>query len=301
MCYSECIFCDFENFGKINTSKDIYVVNCPICGKYEITLEAAEKAKEKNVDIYLLQGYTRYYSLRNKSGLFISTQNLDNILNSPIVPKSITQKLNILLQNLDIKTSYGGELLTINFVNDFPLGFSQNEDELKYLLLELERRNYIEIRSKSEQNFTIQILSDGWGKIEKLNETNRDSKQCFVAMSFDKNLDELYDKAISKAIIDSGFYPFRLDREEHTDLIPFKMIAELKKSKFIVADFTQHKNGVYFEAGFGIGANIPVIWLCNKADFENAHFDIKQFNHILYENTDDLYLKLKTRIEAIII
>ena len=64
---------------------------------------------------------------------------------------------------------------------------------------------------------------------------------------------------------------------------------------------TLQKGGVYFEGGFAMGLDRPVIWICQKDDFENAHFDIKQYNHILYEQPEDLYQKLKVRINALII
>jgi len=50
-----------------------------------------------------------------------------------------------------------------------------------------------------------------------------------------------------------------------------------------------------------MGLNLPVIWICEEHDFENAHFDTKQYNHIIYKDLTDLYEKLKVRIEAIII
>lgn len=93
----------------------------------------------------------------------------------------------------------------------------------------------------------------------------------------------------------------RIDKDENTDLIPYKMLSEIRKSKFVVADFTDHKGGVYFEAGFAMGLESRVIWVCPKAEFKKAHFNIKQYNHIIYSDEDDLYNKLKTRIEAIIL
>ena len=76
------------------------------------------------------------------------------------------------------------------------------------------------------------------------------------------------------------------------------IIAEIKRSKFIVADFTNQNRGVYFEAGYAIGRGLRVIYCCNEDDFENSHFDTKAFAHLLYNSTDDLQLKLKNKIDA---
>ncbi len=34
--------------------------------------------------------------------------------------------------------------------------------------------------------------------------------------------------------------------------------------RFMIADFTGHRGGVYFEAGFAHGLGIPVIWTCRE-------------------------------------
>jgi hypothetical protein len=41
-----------------------------------------------------------------------------------------------------------------------------------------------------------------------------------------------------------------VDRIEHNENINDKIIADLRACQFVVADFTGHKGGVYFEAGF---------------------------------------------------
>lgn len=142
---------------------------------------------------------------------------------------------------------------------------------------------------------------EGWQKFEELQKRQPDSKQCFVAMSFNSELNDIYERGIKKAVKDAGFKPIRIDREEHNEKICDKIIAEIRKSRFIVADFTQQKHGVYFEAGFAMGLNIPVLWLCRKDDVDNLHFDIRQYNHIVWENHDDLYTQLKNRIQAVIV
>ena len=76
------------------------------------------------------------------------------------------------------------------------------------------------------------------------------------------------------------------------------LIAEIRKCKFLVADFTQHKHGVYFEAGFALGLKRPVIYLCHQDDFEQTHFDTNHYPHIRYQKLDELAQKLRDKIEA---
>jgi hypothetical protein len=49
-----------------------------------------------------------------------------------------------------------------------------------------------------------------------------------------------------------------------------------------------------------LGLGRPVIWLCEKEDLKNVHFDTRQYNTIDYKDADDLQTRLQFRIEAIL-
>lgn len=89
-----------------------------------------------------------------------------------------------------------------------------------------------------------------------------------------------------------------MDLKEHNQKICDAIIAEIRKSRFLVADFTGHRGGVYFEAGYALGLGIPVIWTCREDDLEKTHFDTRQYNHVVWKDEKDLFEKLKRRIEA---
>ena len=67
-----------------------------------------------------------------------------------------------------------------------------------------------------------------------------------------------------------------------------------------MADVTNHRQGVYFEAGYALGLGIPVIWTCRKDDLDNCHFDTRQYNHIVWETPEELATALEHRIRATI-
>jgi hypothetical protein len=83
-----------------------------------------------------------------------------------------------------------------------------------------------------------------------------------------------------------------------------EIIAEIRRSRFVVADFTSEpekpRGGVYFEAGFAQGLNTPVIWTCREDMLGSVHFDTRQFNHIAWTSPQDLRAKLKNRIGAVL-
>ncbi len=131
-------------------------------------------------------------------------------------------------------------------------------------------------------------------------------------MWFDSTMAEIYDRGIADAIVTAGYEPRRIDRVEHINKIDDEIIAEIRRSRFIVVDMTCgvakladgkevtfDRGGVYFEAGFAMGLGLPVIWTVRADMVDKLHFDIRQYSHILWEGADDLREKLRNRIVAI--
>ena len=95
-------------------------------------------------------------------------------------------------------------------------------------------------------------------------------------------------------------------KKPHANKIDDEIIAEIQRSRFLVADFTHGddgaRGGVYYEAGFAHGLNRPVIFSCRENMVDKLHFDTRQYNHILWknENLDEFRKDLTNRIEALI-
>jgi hypothetical protein len=124
--------------------------------------------------------------------------------------------------------------------------------------------------------------------------------QGFVAMWFDPSMDETYSAGLHLAIEDAGYKPLRLDNKEYINKIDDEIIAEIRRSRFLVADFTGHRGGVYFEAGFATGLGRPVFWTCKHSEIQELHFDIRQYNCIDWGTVDELRLRLGKRIAALL-
>jgi hypothetical protein len=148
----------------------------------------------------------------------------------------------------------------------------------------------------------LMLKPPGYSRLAVLEGTNRDSKRAFVAMWFDPSMGEAYDNGIRPAIEDAGYEPIRIDRTEHNNKIDDEIIAEIRRSRFLVADFTEGttgaRGGVYYEAGFAHGLNIPVIFTCRGDMIGNVHFDTRQYNHITWASPSDLRERLAMRIAA---
>ena len=125
------------------------------------------------------------------------------------------------------------------------------------------------------------------------------TSQCFVAMWFSKVVQEVFTDAIEPAIRAAGYEAMRIDRSQHANKINDEIIAEIRRSSFLVADFTGHRGGVYYEAGFAHGLGKRVLFTCRKDDLKNLHFDVRQYNTIEWEQPGDLLPQLQNRILAV--
>ena len=145
------------------------------------------------------------------------------------------------------------------------------------------------------------ISPRGWAYIHEIRHGLIESEAGFVAMWFNEAVDGTYE-SIEAAITRAGYKSLRIDKHQHNNRIDDEILAGIRRSKFLVADFTGQRGGVYFEAGFALGLGRPVIWLCRKDDLAKVHFDNRQYNFILWEDgkLDDLTKALQNRIEATI-
>lgn len=148
------------------------------------------------------------------------------------------------------------------------------------------------------------VTPDGHARIAELTQKHSASAQAFVAMWFDSSMIDAYEKGIAPAIREAGFEPLRIDGKQHNNKIDDEIIAEIRRSRFVVADFTEGptgaRGGVYYEAGFAHGLGMPVIFTCSAATFSNVHFDTRQYNHIVWTDAEDLRRQLTHRISATI-
>lgn len=201
-----------------------------------------------------------------------------------------------MLAALATRTDYPGGLVGCNSSNDFPLIDAASHDEADYFLGALCERGDVE----EIGNGLYRITPKGWERLEPVGIAGVPGT-CFVAMSFHNDLNDAYDVGIHPAVADDcGFEIIRVDRVEHVENINDKIMADLRRAQFVVADFTRHPNEVYFEAGFALGLGRLVIWTCHKDDFKEAvHFDTRPYNHILWSDPAELRHRLAARIRGL--
>lgn len=119
-------------------------------------------------------------------------------------------------------------------------------------------------------------------------------------MWFNPKLSQVYEEGFKPGVTNAGYVPWRIDEVEHNNKIDDEIIAAIRSSAFLIADFTGHRGGVYFEAGFAMGLGMHVVWTCREDEVNDLHFDIRQYNCVTWNEPEELAKKLKNRIEATI-
>jgi nucleoside 2-deoxyribosyltransferase len=306
---SECRLCEGPCNERILPGRNVpeYWIDCARCGTYVLSDPALHLLHEAYVKehIHLLSAMTRR-SWEHGDNLLIDEQLLGDrpefearVLSQ--CPKRVGEKLDRILLYLEEHSPHPGSEVKVDLAKDYPLFFCYGSDELAFHLHHLKDSDMIDLQGfVSGDPWILTLSTAGWQYVEELQKPNVESKQAFVAMWFDAQLDCAYAEGIAKLEEDTGFRPLRIDMKQFNEKICDQIIAEVRRSRFLIADVTGHRQGVYFEAGFAMGLGLPVIWTCRKDHIDECHFDTRQYNHITWETPEELREKLKNRILATI-
>ena len=187
----------------------------------------------------------------------------------------------------------GGSLVSSPLV---AVGWSRDTSEMEYMITEVLCNEMGLLVSQNNNEY--QVSPKGLLYLE--GRTGQQASLGFCAMWFADEVKPLWSDAIHNAIRESGYEPLRIDAKQHNGKIDDEIVASIRSSRFVVADFTGQRGGVYYEAGFAHGLGLPVIFMCREADVTDLHFDIRQYNCILWkqDELEDAKARLKNRILA---
>jgi hypothetical protein len=292
------------------TTKSYY--NCQTCGKFFISLEAVVKLQTEVTPRHTLSSFLREY---NEYSYIPSIENIIEIgiKDLDISPPDIDEKIEKFLRYVSKKQKSEGSLVEITTVktaqiNSFVLFYCKDADEFRLLVESLIYLQYCEFDDPQIISSTLKckLTYLGIKKLYQINEINSISKQCFVAMSFSPEHKNIFIQGIKPAVESiNNFKAYRVDEDRtNGEKIDNKIISEIKKSRFMVADFTGNKHNVYYEIGFAMGFKLPIIFTCEKTFFEGTDkvkFDLRQYPIIVFSNFEELKTELTETIKVRII
>lgn len=299
--FNQCPVCGIEDkkVEFLNRGR-LIEVTCPTCKKFTIT----DAAYHKYLGIPGYPLFTAWVREKYESKLAaprLNSNNIESILEN-LTNYSVTEKQLILMRALERLSDYPGDEIHVHPVIDYPLSWSNGSQEFVYHVRALIQCGFVirlgQPEAWTEDAFWLTIAPAGWEFIRQNTRTGMNTEQVFVAMSFAPELDAVWTDAIQPALAKAGYRAYRIDCDPHTDHIDTKIISEIRNSKFIVADFTHQRPGVYFEAGYAKGMGLPVIWCVREDELEKVHFDTRQFNHVLWRDSGHLFKRLFESVSA---
>ncbi len=322
----ECPVCQCASIANHVGDRDLLDIECLRCGKYRITgtAETMLSRREISEDERLLLSMWIY----ENQGVEFSS---DHIRRFPKVSKpSVHDRGLRLIREFARRNTSLGEEVKLDFVSEHIRSSSTRISREKYAQLAYEDQEKVKAifelmslswcRNTTELIFLINdyltnelgwlkdwmttgvtISPEGWIHLEEQEYESADSPIAFIAMWFDPQTDRLWAEGIEPAITGAGYRPLKINQEIFLGRIEDKIMASIRGSKFVVADFTDQRDAVIYECGFAQGLGIPVIHTCRKDDFEKTNFDVSHYPFLIWENDkiEQFRKELKEKILAL--
>jgi len=259
---SACPICTHET-GEWLSGPDLAIVPCPRCGTYQITGSALGMTDSLSPrQRLMLSGYSRDHLLNEKPAVV----NSDTVRASAQWPKpSLKQRSKRMLRwavaRLEVSPNEHDQF---DPSSPFLVSASYSSESIEALQIAriLEEFDFAKSppMGRGDASGLARYISRAWqvtarGRLaaEQDEAEGNLSTTGFGAMWFADDMKIAWNEAISPAISDAGYDPIRVDQIEHVGKIDDEILVQIRKSRFVVADFTGHRAGVYFESGFALG------------------------------------------------
>ncbi len=121
----------------------------------------------------------------------------------------------------------------------------------------------------------------------------------FVAMPMDKDDHLLVDvlEAIKAGAKECGLTAERIDEEESNERITDRMLESIRNAEFVIADLTNGRPNVFYEAGYAHGIGKIPIYVARQGT--QLHFDVKDYPVIMFRNMKELREGIARRLRAV--
>jgi hypothetical protein len=301
---NSCAICDWPSSDVKMQNSGVFdglVIECPRCGRYElIGREAIAQSFAWPPDIKNALSCAARQASEGGQPLQITSSTATQLA-QPHLNTRVSDNQERLLQEIAKRAGRPTNGAEFSLATDFTLIDCYSEDEFVWHIEWLEREQLVFRTGAGPKAVQLTLSMKGWNQVQPLPRPGGFPGRCFVAMWFSDQTRDAYEHGIEPAISEAGFKPIRIDRKEHNNEIPDEIIAEIRNSEFMVADFTGQRAGVYYEAGFAMGLGRRVIWCCRKDEIGNLHFDTNHKNHIDWQTPQELRNRLYTRIRMTIL
>jgi nucleoside 2-deoxyribosyltransferase len=292
---AKCVLCD-EDFPRVEGAGDSIKVECASCGTYAISRTAMRSLATERELAFRVAFWVNHQNQANIKPFVTSTE-IESIKSSQ--PPTVERRAEYYLEaaiamakgRLALRFAAGDRKLRV-------ASGSMEVEDARALAGYLASQGAL--ASEPQNTVMFRINPQSYLYYQKISSQRASTSQAFVAMSFSDEMREAFDKGIEPAVRNAGYEPLRIDRKETDARIDDEIVAEIRRSAFVVADFTGHRAGVYYEAGFAHGLNKRTIFTCQNSELTDLHFDVRQYNTIDWTDAKNLQFRLQNRILALL-
>jgi hypothetical protein len=295
----KCHICSLEASSEQTFSSSLEEVHCARCGTYQITYAGVRSLGRLDVPLYILSAALRYSSDRGKVKVVDVKNGKGNeteIVQSFPMPKDPLDKVDLLLKGISLLGKGLGSISRFDWEVQKSLIATDSIAEVGTTLKLAREMGFIEAKALLGGG-EVSILPEGWKRIRELDRSRPVGNNAFVAFHFSPEMKDVYFRVYEPTLISNGYELAPIVNPVHNEKIDDMIISEIRKSSLLVADFTDERPNVYYEAGFAFGLDIPIIRTIKSG--HKPHFDTRQYNHIVWTDEDDLRTQLIARIKAI--
>jgi hypothetical protein len=307
-----CIVCltGDEDAKRSPGAGDFARFDCVRCGSFtlsgtaERTLETrlSEKPLRRSLMSHILR---RMQQADDKQLRTITDDDLPTFWRNETLPTPQQQADNLILWIGDNQeTSFATARIDRSAIAAWiglPISLPADATGWVWLHSQLEPKRLYEATISLGRVLDLRLTMEGWARYQSLKKTEIESRTAFMAMKFNQpDLDRVVEKCFRPAVKRAGFELRVLTDKQPAGSIDDQLRAAILASRFVIADLTHGSPGAYWEAGFGEGLGLPVIYTCEKTAWkeQGTHFDTNHLNTIIWD-PDDL-TKAENRLVATI-
>jgi hypothetical protein len=270
-------------------------ISCPLCGSFAVHTATAQFGNDpRGYNDGFISSWIRHQNIGGKVPL-IDVHSVTIAARSH--PRwSVTETTQAMLQHFAKLSRHPGHCVEINPTLDWPLFWCAAFDAFNFYLKDAREQGLFSEYENTGNRLAVALSTKAWDRLNSKSETFLFPDRAFVAMSFASEMTDVWLQGIAPAIVAAGWRAHRVDSEKHIGRIDMKIIDDIRTSRFMVADFSGHRPGVYFEAGYAAALGRPVVWSVRKDQFKKLHFDTRQFSHIVWTDLADLRVQLESLI-----
>jgi len=300
-----CVLCDRALTERVlqATDANAYQFTCATCGKYWIDGADQQRKAFEEEDIkprrYRLSALTK----AAVDPLTINRKTRDELRAGFPRDRTVLEKVDLVFRWCAGQTKELGRGVVSDAGKEYPVAWCKSPTEWLASLRHLANEELITLEGQPHSAQVVNITLKGWRWLAE--QPKASGAKVFIAMAFDSSLNPVK-ATIETAIRDAGYEPLRVDDDHYAGGVMERIVGHVRDSKFIVADFTRNRGGVYYEAGAAFGLGIPVVHLCaeeclGEDSDDKVHFDIRHLNFITWKfaEQDTLKTRLRDRIIAI--